>query len=86
MRFGELVMPPIPWPVAKSDGMTSTTLYHTALQWLKEDLQYRRNLERQGYKTRGAKRSEVGSECFSVIKKIHRIVQTITDSEAFFKK
>ena len=65
MRFGELLTGPIPWPIIndehplKDNFTTSTTLYNVALQWLKDDREFRRRLENQGKKLRGARRNEV---------------------------
>ncbi|KAF8812459.1 P-loop containing nucleoside triphosphate hydrolase protein [Phlegmacium glaucopus] len=75
MRFGELVTAPVPWPITnehllKDTFPISTTLYHVALQWLKDDRDFRRGLENQGRKGRGARRNEV----------------VPSDSETFYKK
>jgi len=67
MRFGTFVTEPTPWPLQTSTfDATQTTamhanpsfLYSIALQWLAEDREYRRELEKQGKKTRGARREE----------------------------
>ncbi|KAK0190948.1 P-loop containing nucleoside triphosphate hydrolase protein [Armillaria mellea] len=55
MRFGSFTTPPTPWPF--TDQPTST-LYSVALQWLKEDREYRRELEKNGLKLRGARKNE----------------------------
>ncbi|KAK0242771.1 P-loop containing nucleoside triphosphate hydrolase protein [Armillaria nabsnona] len=55
MRFGSFTTPPTPWPF--TDQPTST-LYSVALQWLKEDREYRRELEKNGLKLRGARKDE----------------------------
>ncbi|KAI6047206.1 P-loop containing nucleoside triphosphate hydrolase protein [Pisolithus marmoratus] len=71
MRLGYFVTEPMPWsciPSAVSPSISS--LYHTALSWLKEDREHRRELERLGRKTRGARRNEA----------------VPTDSETFYKK
>ena len=64
MSFGTLVTPPRAWPFTapsvSSDLIPSQPLYSVALQWLKEDREKRRELERQGKKTRGARRDTVG--------------------------
>jgi hypothetical protein len=60
MRFGSFVTEPTLWPSGFTNGNQTLTLYNTALQWLKEDRDYRRELEKQGRKSRGA-RNEV---CF----------------------
>ncbi|KAF8655218.1 hypothetical protein AX16_003125 [Volvariella volvacea WC 439] len=73
MRFGGFVTPPTPWPDAASRlGLPPSprTLYDIALHWLKEDREYRRKLEREGRKLRGARRDEI----------------VPTDSETFYKK
>lgn len=44
MRFGKFVAPPSPWPSA-SHAQTGSILYAVALQWLKEDRDYRHHLE-----------------------------------------
>ncbi|KAI6034161.1 hypothetical protein PISMIDRAFT_670746 [Pisolithus microcarpus 441] len=70
MRLGYFVTEPMPWPCASSAVSPSISLYHTALAWLKEDREHRRELERLGRKTRGARKSET----------------VPTDSETFYKK
>jgi len=65
MRFGALVMPPIPWPtssisVSRHDIQVGTPLYRIALNWLREDREHRHELERQGKKKRGARAKDVG--------------------------
>jgi CCR4-NOT complex subunit CAF16 len=64
MRFGSFVTNPAPWDpmgVNRTGILTSapTHLYGVALQWLKEDQKFRRELENQGQKGRGARRNEV---------------------------
>ena len=65
MRFGELVSGPVPWPITNDEHLlkakipTPATLYNVALQWLKDDRDFRRRLENQGKKLRGARRNEV---------------------------
>lgn len=66
MRFGALVTGPVPWPVTNEHPLKDTfpiptTLYNVALQWLKDDRDFRRGLENQGRKLRGARRNEVCS-------------------------
>lgn len=63
MRFGSFATEPTAWPSGFTNGPLSQTptLYNTALQWLREDREYRRELEKQGRKGRGA-RNEV---CFN---------------------
>lgn len=58
MRFGSFVKEPTAWPF--SDGKT---LYSVALNWLAEDRQYRKKLEAEGRKTRGARRDQVCLPC-----------------------
>ncbi|KAF9462623.1 P-loop containing nucleoside triphosphate hydrolase protein [Collybia nuda] len=63
MRFGSFVIPPAAWPVTPTSALVSrfapaTTLYSVALQWLKEDRDHRRELEKRGRKSRGARRNE----------------------------
>ncbi|EIN10756.1 P-loop containing nucleoside triphosphate hydrolase protein [Punctularia strigosozonata HHB-11173 SS5] len=75
MRFGTMVTEPTPWPLP-SDPSSGTSpskgssLYALALQWLSEDREYRRALEKQGRKTRGAKADQ----------------GVPTDSETFYRK
>lgn len=64
MRFGGLVTGPVPWPITnehplKDNFSIPTTLFKVALQWLKDDREFRRSLENQGRKLRGARRNEV---------------------------
>ncbi|KAJ7276378.1 P-loop containing nucleoside triphosphate hydrolase protein [Mycena haematopus] len=74
MSFGRLVTPPTAWPIPAESPLStqfgSSTLYAVALQWLKEDREYRRELEKQGRKVRGARRDET----------------VPSDSETFYKK
>lgn len=56
MRLGSFITEPTPWPFNNSETTGNPALYSTALQWLKEDREYRRDLERQGRKSRGARR------------------------------
>ncbi|KAK0230779.1 P-loop containing nucleoside triphosphate hydrolase protein [Armillaria fumosa] len=55
MRFGSFTTPPTPWPLT---GQPTSTLYSVALQWLKEDREYRRELEKNGLKLRGARKDD----------------------------
>jgi hypothetical protein len=56
---------PVPWPITndghplKDNFPIPMTLYNVALQWLKDDREFRRRLENQGRKLRGARRNEV---------------------------
>ena len=66
MRFGSFVMNPMPWPLSPTDpllnnngGAPDRTLFQVALHWLREDREYRRELEKAGRKIRGARRSQV---------------------------
>jgi hypothetical protein len=61
MRLGSFLTEPTPWPFTLSQIPESVTLYHTALHWLKEDREHRRQLEEQGRKTRGARRNQVSN-------------------------
>jgi len=63
MRFGSFVTIPtsrIPTGLNQPGNSTSapTPLYGIALQWLREDREFRRELEKQGQKMRGARRNE----------------------------
>ncbi|KAF8974754.1 P-loop containing nucleoside triphosphate hydrolase protein [Flammula alnicola] len=76
MRFGSFATLPTPWPYTESNALatavpSTTPLYNIALQWLKQDREFSRELERQGKKVvRGARKNE-----------------TIpTDSETFYRK
>lgn len=55
MRFGSFATEPTAWPSGFTNGPQTPTLYNTALQWLREDREYRRELEKQGRKSRGAR-------------------------------
>ncbi|KAG6854800.1 hypothetical protein C0991_001227 [Blastosporella zonata] len=75
MRLGSVIAPPAAWPVTSASPLASqfptpTTLYTLALQWLKEDRENRRELEKSGRKTRGARRDQI----------------LPTDSETFYRK
>lgn len=96
MRFGTFVTEPTPWPLQTSTfDATQTTamhanpsfLYSIALQWLTEDREYRRELEKQGKKTRGARREEV-CEMPSIFYLLsHQILQPVpSDSGTFYNK
>ncbi|KJA24655.1 hypothetical protein HYPSUDRAFT_38733 [Hypholoma sublateritium FD-334 SS-4] len=68
MRFGTFVTLPTSWPLPdRSNALTTTisattALYNIALQWLKADREYSRELERQGKKVpRGARKDDVRS-------------------------
>jgi len=82
MRFGEFVTEPTPWPITSPSTAHAETaraapiyappssLYSVALQWLTEDREYRKQLEKQGRKSRGARRDET----------------VPSDSETFYRK
>jgi len=77
IRLGSFVMNPTPWPPSPIDPLWANRsvaadrgLFQIALQWLREDREHRRELEKAGQKTRGARR---GQPCPS-------------SSEAFYKK
>lgn len=64
MRLGSIIEPPTAWPISSASSLmsqfgSSTPLYAVALQWLKEDRDNRRELERKGRKKRGARRDQV---------------------------
>lgn len=63
MSFGTLVDHPTPWPFTQSPRSgnlgVNTPLYSVALQWLKEDREKRRQMEKQGKKRRGARKDTV---------------------------
>ena len=62
MRLGSFVMNATPWPLPPSndpDKVPNSTLFQIALQWLREDRLYRRELEKAGRKTRGARSGQV---------------------------
>ncbi len=56
-----------PWPLpsivpqspGNSERAPDSTLFQIAIQWLREDREHRRELEKAGRKTRGARRSQV---------------------------
>ena len=66
MRLGSFVMDPTPWPPSPIDnaGAPDRTLFRTALQWLREDREHRRELEKAGRKTRGARYDQVQAPSF----------------------
>lgn len=61
----------------------STTLYNVALQWLKEDRENRRELEKNGRKTRGARRDQVRFQSFQRRSYIDLIQCSLGDSFRF---
>lgn len=66
MRLGTFVKQPRLWSYALAEqslddiaGGLDRTLFKIALQWLREDREHRRELEKAGRKTRGARRGQV---------------------------
>jgi hypothetical protein len=62
MRLGSFVGDPIPWPLSPVNGVEGPdqSLFRTALEWLREDREHRRDLEASASrKTRGARRGQV---------------------------
>ena len=67
MHLGTFLSQPTPWPITPDvatkvvsvDLGPRPTLYALALQWLREDRERRRELEKQGRKKRGAKSDQV---------------------------
>lgn len=66
MRLGSFVINATPWPLPPIDPLLDNnarapdpTLFQIALQWLREDRVHRRELEKTGRKTRGARRDQV---------------------------
>jgi CCR4-NOT complex subunit CAF16 len=61
MRFGTLVESPTHWPISNSSAQfsASSSLHSIALSWLKDDRAYQQGHEKQGMKTRGARKNEV---------------------------
>jgi len=73
MRLGSFVADPIPWSLSSVDSAEAPdrTLFRTALQWLREDREHRRELEATASrKTRGARRGQ----------------DDTSNSEAFYRK
>ncbi|TFK28763.1 P-loop containing nucleoside triphosphate hydrolase protein [Coprinopsis marcescibilis] len=71
MRFGAIVEPPVTWPPDIASGNpANSSLYTVALNWLKEDREERKKLEKEGQKTRGARREQA----------------VPSDSETFYRK
>ncbi len=59
-------MNPTPWPLpsavtllGNNEKAPDSTLFRVALQWLREDREDRRQLEKAGRKTRGSRRGQV---------------------------
>lgn len=80
MRFGAFVGDPIPWSPPSSSLPSShahalsqlpgSSLHGLALAWLTEDREYRRELEKQGRKARGARTDVVCDICIRCFKSI----------------
>lgn len=72
MRLGSFVTNPTPWPSAGTNPTVpgGPSLYSVALQWLRGDREYRRELERNGRKARGSIKNQ----------------SVPSDSETFYKK
>lgn len=87
LRLGAFVQPPTPW---NTGDESRGNLYDTALQWLAEDRAHRRQLERNGRKTRGARRNAVSNFasvfCCSVDRSRFMQPGVPSDSETFYKK
>ena len=62
MRLGTFVTQPVAWPATgeQAAALPGTSLYRVALQWLTDDRDYRRTLEKDGRKQRGARKTDVG--------------------------
>ena len=60
MRLGSFATLPTPWPFASGAEVvgSNTQLYNVALQWLKDDREHRKELEKNGRKLRGARRDD----------------------------
>ncbi|KAJ7179139.1 P-loop containing nucleoside triphosphate hydrolase protein [Mycena filopes] len=62
ISFGRLVTPPSLWPLPLDSALRkqlgSSTLYQVALQWLREDRDYRQQLEKEGRKLRGPRKDQ----------------------------
>jgi CCR4-NOT complex subunit CAF16 len=71
MRFGSFVTLPTSWPFSPAIDSTgpNTQLYNTALQWLKEDREFRRELEKKGRKVRGARKDDAVSALHDTVSK-----------------
>ncbi|KLO08821.1 P-loop containing nucleoside triphosphate hydrolase protein [Schizopora paradoxa] len=62
MRFGEFVQTPQRWVPPLPGGRAGPHLHEVALQWLKDDRDYRRGLEKKGRKVRGARKDDVPTD------------------------
>jgi hypothetical protein len=56
-------MPPIGPLLDNNERAPDSTLFQIALQWLREDRVHRRELEKAGRKTRGARLGQVRKLC-----------------------
>lgn len=63
MRFGSFATPPIAWPPTGESNTVKlgTSMYSIALQWLTEDREVRRELEKAGRKQRGPRHDAVSA-------------------------
>ncbi|OCH94535.1 P-loop containing nucleoside triphosphate hydrolase protein [Obba rivulosa] len=71
MHLGTFTTQPTPWPFPPTNA-TSTrppTLYEVALEWLRVDRAKRRELEKQGRKSRGARKDTVPLDSETFYKK-----------------
>ena len=58
MRFGHFVGDPMPWfalNLSNGGTVSGSSLHAQALQWLKDDREFRLELENKGRKGRGAR-------------------------------
>jgi len=70
MHLGTFLTPPTPWPLTAESASqavsvdlgSSPSLYGLALEWLREDRERRKELEKQGRKVRGARDDTVPSD------------------------
>ncbi|KIP10393.1 hypothetical protein PHLGIDRAFT_101292 [Phlebiopsis gigantea 11061_1 CR5-6] len=70
MRLGSFVTLPTSWPFEDfSVAGPNTQLYGVALQWLREDRDFRRELEKKGRKVRGARKDDVPVDSETFYKK-----------------
>ncbi|KAH7914315.1 P-loop containing nucleoside triphosphate hydrolase protein [Hygrophoropsis aurantiaca] len=69
MRLGYFVTQPTTWPMGPTGVLQPMSLYNTALQWLKEDRDHRRELEKQGRKARGPRKNDVPTDSETFYKK-----------------
>ena len=89
MRLGAFAKVPSPWPFKDAaEAGRNTQLYNIALQWLREDREHRRELEKAGRKLRGARKDEVSSGSWNLIQQFLAQcgLQVPRDSETFYSK